>query len=384
MVKSKYYLLGYREISVGEQIGDFVARLMKAKIPFEAVRGEKIIVFERDFEEFKRIFKSGGYEASEALGFNGLLRRVKHKWAFVISSIIGVVLIFLSSSVVWDVRISGNKAIPETVIVEGLSACGFSVGTLWGGASLSDVEYDMLDKFDEISWININHVGTVAFVEILESELGYEGEKSEVGYANIVADRDCIIEEITVSVGYPLVKVGDAVRRGEILIMGVENNELGRLTCAEGQVIGRAYDSVSTAVGRIKTKREKKYESVLSISIKIFDFSINLFKKYGNLDTECDIIESKRRITLFGKLKLPLEISTKSAVFYEVKSESYNDGELVSVCSARHRQMLKSVLVDRDLSKITTTGEFSGDEYKIVSDIVYSTEVGVLSPMGEE
>lgn len=384
MVKSKYFLLGYREIFVGEEIKDFVAALIRAKIPFEGIEDQKLIIFEGDFERFGRLFKNKSYTASETLGLRGFPGKIKHKIAFCISALLGVIIVILSSLPVWDIRISGNEVVPDALILNRLEECGFSIGSAWGKLELSDIEYDMLGKCEEISWININRVGTVAFVKVIESADKPNEQTKPVGYANIVADRDCIIEEITVSAGTPVVKVGDAVRKGDLLIMGIENNELSRLVCAEGSVIGRAYDTLSTAVGRERSIRTKKSESVISVNIKIFDFSLNIFKKYGNLDAECDIIESKRRITLLGKYKLPIEIETKSAVFYEVQTDSYNDGELISVCSVRHRQLLKARLLDKDLLKITTSGLFSEDEYRITSDIVYSAEVGILSPIKVE
>ena len=68
MVKSKYFLLGYREIFVGEEIKDFVAALILAKIPFEGIEDQKLIIFEGDFERFGRLFKNKSYTASETLG----------------------------------------------------------------------------------------------------------------------------------------------------------------------------------------------------------------------------------------------------------------------------------------------------------------------------
>ena len=384
MVKGKYFLFGYREIFVKESIRDFAAKMIKARMAFDIVGDEKIIVLESDFKRFEELFRGRDYIASETLGMRGIKRRVKYKWAFCLSTLLGVILVILSSVPVWDVRISGNNSVPDTLIIEKLAECGFSVGSAWGSASLSDVEYDMLAKCDEISWININRVGTVANVKVIESTRGAEENSEASEYANIIADRDCVIEEITVSAGTPVVKVGDTVRKGDLLIIGVENNEFGRLVRAEGVVVGRAYDSLCTTVLRDRTVKTKKSESIISVNIKIFDFSINIFKKYGNSGEECDIIEGKRRITLFGKYKLPLAIETESAVFYELRGEEYNDGELVSVCSVRHRQLLKSRLIGKDLSKITTSSALLDDEYRITSDIVYSAEVGKAAPIKVE
>ena len=384
MVRSKYFLLGYRKITVTDGVKDYVSRMIKEKMAFQVMEGDVIVIFEHDLRRFEKFFNDRSFTKSEPLGIRGARKIIKHRLAFCIATLIGFALVTLSGSVVFDIRISGNESIPDSLIVDRLSESGFSIGTVWGRVSLSDIEYDMLEKCKDISWININRVGTVANVRVIERVGGDLGNTDNIGYANIVADRDCVIEEITVSAGTAVVKVGDTVRQGDLLIMGIENNELGRLVRAEGEVIGRVYDSVYTALPRERSVKVKKSESVVSINIKIFDFPVNIFKKYGNSDAECDIIESKRRITLFGKYKLPITIETKKEVRYEVKTESYSDGELVSVCSIRHRQLLKSRLLGKDLLKITTAGEFSGDEYRVTSDIVYSAEVGIAVPIGEE
>ena len=384
MVRIKYCLFGYREVRIDGDTAAFITAMIRAKIPFEAIADGKILLPERHLDAFKALFDGKKYAMSDMLGIRGRFFGMKHKAALFSAVFFGFILVFLSRALVWDVRISGNESLPDSVILDSLEECGLSVGKSWFSAKLSDIEYEVLEKCDGISWININRVGTVAFVRVIEGKNTVTDVGESAGYANIVADRDCVIEEITVKSGTAVVKVGDAVRRGDLLIMGIENNELGRLVRAEGSVIGRAYDTVRTELSRERTERVRKSEEKLSVNIKIFDFSLNIFKKYGNSDSECDIIESKRRITLFGKYKLPIEIETKSAVLYEYESKSYNDSELASVCSARHRQLLKNRLFGKDLLKISTVCAFEDGGYAITSEIVYSREVGVTARMGEE
>jgi similar to stage IV sporulation protein len=237
----------------------------------------------------------------------------------------------------------------------------------------------MLGKCEEISWININKIGTTALVRIIERKDMPEVIMPALGYANIVADRDCVIEEITVSAGIPTVKVGDTVKKGEVLILGVENNERGKLIRADGYIVGRVEDKITTVLMRDREVKTRLSEETVSVNIKIFNFSLNIFKKYGNSDKECDIIEGKRRVVLFGKYKLPITFEVKSRVSYGKKIESYTDAELAKVCSVRHRQLVKQRLLDKDLTKIKTESSFDGDSYGITSSVIYSARVGVLS-----
>ena len=52
-------------------------------------------------------------------------------------------------------------------------------------------------------------------------------------FSNIVADRDGIIEEITVKKGYATVKPGDVVKKGDILISAA--GTIGRTVVFDGE-----------------------------------------------------------------------------------------------------------------------------------------------------
>ena len=379
MVKIKYWLTGYREIIPKISFADAVAVLIRHKIPFEAIRCEKIIISESVYKRYTSDFKAEEYTVSDALGLWGIRRKIKHKIAFFSSVFLGIILVFLSGRLVWDIKISGNENIPSALVLEELSECGFSVGSIWRDTNLSKIEYEMLGKCEEISWININKIGTTALVRIIERSDKPEVIMPSTGYANIVADRDCVIEEITVSAGTPAVKIGDTVKKGDILILGVENNERGRLIRADGYVVGRVEEEISTSLMRDREVKTRLSEETVSVNIKIFNFSLNIFKKYGNSDKECDIIEGKRRVVLFGKYRLPVTIVVKTRVNYGEKIESYTYSELARVCSTRHRQLVKQRLLDKDLTKIRTESAFIGDSYTITSYVIYSARVGALS-----
>ena len=81
-----------------------------------------------------------------------------------------MLVLLLSQSLVWDIRPSGNENIASYDIKSRLESCGFSVGDLWHKKSLSEVENEFLKLYDDVSWININRRGTVAYVSVIEKE----------------------------------------------------------------------------------------------------------------------------------------------------------------------------------------------------------------------
>jgi len=289
-----------------------------------------------------------------------------------------VLFIIFSSSVVWDVRIEGNESLTSAQLKEALDRSGLSVGTSWNSLSQSEVETVALKQIPDLAWININRRGTVAYVTVKEKKSHGQAEPL-YGYSNIVAAVDCIIEEITVERGIAMVKAGDVVRRGQLLISGVIPAELGGgFVRAEGEIVGRVNEKFSVTVSREEAKRVYSNEKLSELSIKIFGFSLNIFKIYGNSDNQCVIIEDKESPTVLGRFKLPLEITKIYKSDYTYETVRYDDSELVRIAAYRLSQLKAVGLSDAELLKISSSGAFCDNGYTA------SAEVTVLKDIGEE
>ena len=380
MVRLDCLIFGYRKIRINPSDLSFVtSHLIRSSIPTRINNDGTITVREKDFANFQDIFEGRiEYSASELLGFYGWIKALKHKKAIAFAIMLSIVICAFFSGLVWDIRVIGNENIPSSKIVYHLSRCGFKIGDFWALSDRSSVEANMLLEMDELAWININRRGTVAYINVIEKKKDYvTDESSREGYANIVSAVDCIIEEITVVSGTAAVKVGDVVKKGDLLISGIVSSETGGVFChAEGRVIGRISDSIIAEVDREHTVLYPKERKICSIAVKIFNFSINIFKLYGNMTKECDIIETEKAYSLFGKCKLPLSVMLEYLPVYETKAESYTDEEIVLVTSSRLNSMIASRLATSDLVGIKTYGKFTDTGYEMRSDIIFVAEVG--------
>ncbi|MBE6533050.1 MAG: hypothetical protein E7676_06090 [Ruminococcaceae bacterium] len=384
MVRIDAIIFGYRKISVSpDMISVVSSRFIRAGI-ISSIDGDgKIIVRERDIKKAREILSGISFEESKMLGLLGAIKRLKHKKAILISSLIGAIIVFLASSLVWDIRIDGNDSLTDAQITEALSESNFSVGDVWLLCDRSRIESDFLRNLSEISWININKRGTVAYVSVMEknSQNDTENEHPE-GYANLVASCDCIIEEITVISGTPQVKAGDVVKKGDVLILGLKPIESGGGLCyAEGRVIGRMSEEVSVEVEREHEVRRVERKKLSEININFFNFSINIFKLYGNSVNGCDIIKNIKVFSLFGEKRLPFSISTSYVLEYDSTPESYDDTQIVKIASERLSVKMLSLLSDADLVKIKTDGRYTDKGYQMRSQILLTREVAEASPI---
>lgn len=389
MERLSFIVFGYRKIKVTDGSLFSAASLLLSKDVISYVNSDGTFsVREGDFARVSELFRDRiEYEATNTLGLLGLWRRTRYKAVGAVSIFIMLVFTLFISSLVWDIRVEGNERIPDSKIICDLAKAGLSVGDFWHLVDRSRVETEYLSSSRDVSWININRRGTVAYITVVEAEEGNLTDEpvAPSGYANIVATEACVIEEITVKRGVAEVKVGDVVEAGDILISGVMPEESGGGFCfAEGEVIGRVSDTVLVNVSRNYDKRTVSKERISEIRVNFFKFSLNIFKKYGNRDESCDIIEDIKTLSLSEKAKLPIEIITTYTVEYDAEEQRYSDAEIVRVAAYRLNSLVMSRLTLKDLLKIRTSGGYTEDGYEMRSDIVFLGSVGETRPFSVE
>jgi sporulation protein YqfD len=378
MKELEYIFLGYIKIEVDSEDFYKVMSLFLGKgiLAFSKVKGE-IFVFYNQRKLAIELLENAKITYLLAKEFNLLqFEKDKTNAVILISAILfSLVFTFFLSNLVWRIEVDGCKNISKSELISSLEECGLEIGAMWQGIDFGDVENSVLNKLPQIAWINVNRVGTVAFVSIIEAD-SQTPDSEKYKYSNIVASEDCIVESISVTTGTPMVKIGDAVTKGDLLILGINSTQDESVPCkAEGEIIGRVNKRISVTVSRKNMEKIEKNRTLAALKIKIFDFSINIFKKYRNLDTECAIIEENGQISLFDGTALPIFIEKQYTVEYEYSSYDLHDDDLIASASELMRQKIEHILADVRLNSIKTYGNFTDEGYVMHTEMVYLCDV---------
>lgn len=375
-------LFGYRKISFenASELSFAIATLLRSGISAQSDNKGNLYIRERDFLKNKdNISWQKAKNISNPMGLAPRLRALSKRRATLAAITISFLLMLASPSVIWDVRVSGNELLSERDVTSALEPLGLTVGMLWPMVDKSEIEASLLDACPEISWVNINRRGGVAYVEIMESVLPPKDD-IEQGYCNIVATVDCVISEISVISGYATVSVGQSVRAGEVLISGVLPDEAGGGFCrAEGSVKGIVDDEITVKVSRSYMEKEYSEGRKSALSIKILNFPINIFKIYGNYGQKYDIIKNNEFCRLFGKYDIPISVQTEFTVPYIEKELFRSDSELIAYASERMRLALLARTEAAELCRASSGGEFTTDGYFMRTSITVIEEVGASS-----
>jgi len=301
-IKFFYFLKGYVIIRVyGASVERFIsiclARGIKLLELDRSTDGIMCVISNVDFMEMPEIASKCRVKVRivERHGLYLLLRMAKKRMGFVLGALIFPVIIFIMSQFVWSVQINGVDKEKADEVRSNLFDMGIHEGVKVSELPCSsEVKFNLLEKIDGISWAWMYVEGTKVRVELREG-IPIPDVPDESLPCDIVAVSAGLVENIVVEKGKGIVKTGDAVLEGDILIAGtIELPKSGGYytTHADGRVIAK---TSHTASGEFSLYREyKKYlDTKKRYTIKLFGWNIPL---YRNTPVEFETYDKKEEL----------------------------------------------------------------------------------------
>lgn len=305
-------------------------------------------------------------------GLPPLLLRYRKRFGLLLGGMLAVLLVFLSEQFVWDVRISGNVNLSEEEVLEELEACGLSVGSYIPRLHTVSLENRVLMHSERISWLSVCLDGTVAQVQVIEHVPPTVGEESHASPANVVASCDGQIEWVELYRGNCAVKIGQAVRKGDLLISGVYDSATqgSRYTRAAGRVLARTERVFHIEIPlSCETKCYGKTQ-LSSLSMNFFDFFFNFYKKGGNGDEMYDIITEEICFSWFGSHALPFSLTAERAVLYEMQPYRRTAQEASDLAYAALEYALSALSDDAQLLRKSIVPTLTEDAFVLECTVV--------------
>ncbi|MDK2902158.1 MAG: hypothetical protein PWQ93_77 [Clostridiales bacterium] len=210
-------------------------------------------------------------------GLPFLFSRLKHRYMFIAGFILFFVIIYILSSFIWTVEINGNARISGQRILDELADSGLKPGIRREDLSINDIENDMLIKMPELSWIGIELKGTKAIVRIVEAVM--PPERIDIDQpCDVVASKDGVISKITVMQGQAVVKVGQTVKKSQLLITGVIEKEGvdTRYVHAMGEVLARRWYEGHAEAPTVSVRKRRTGNMMSKRCIIIGERKINI------------------------------------------------------------------------------------------------------------
>ena len=147
----------------------------------------------------------------------GLLKRK----IFIAGLFLCVAFWIVSYRFVWDITLEGNYQITQEVFTDFLTSQQVRVGMQKTDLDISALEKEIRRAFPEITWTSVKLSGTRLEISIKENDTPMF-TKPEVpeGGQNLVSEYAGVITSMIVRSGVPMVKIGDIVEEGTLLVEG--------------------------------------------------------------------------------------------------------------------------------------------------------------------
>ena len=373
------YILGYLTINVeGYFIERFINMCRNKNILLWNIKrkNSSFIICKIGIKEFKKIRDIGKktkckITITSKKGIPFIFEKYKKRKIFLLMMCIISGLLFVLSQFVWniEVKITGDT-LNEDEIINSLNENGLYIGEKKSSIDVKEIINNVRLKREDISWIGIEIKGTNAIVEVVEAE-----EKPEVvdenDYCSIVSDKPGKILKVIANNGTAMVKPGDIVKAGSLLIAGwIEGKYTGtRFVRADGNIEANVWYTETGEVSLEEKSIEKTGNTEKKYALKINNFRINLYKKLSNFE-KYDTIYTSKKIKIFSNFYLPVELIECNNFEIQEKNVKYSVEEAKNEAKKRAEEKLNAQVENKDNIKNVTVN-YDVEKDKVKAEVTY-------------
>lgn len=246
--------------------------------------------------------------------------RYKKRKLFLIGMGIFAMMLWILSSFIWLVEVEGNTRINSMDIISVLEVNGYGTGKFKGEMNLREAEAILLKQYSDIIWVGIDYEGTRMVVRVAESVLPPKMNVEEGTPSSLISKRDALITYIAVEKGKPMVKVGDIVKKGDVLVSGEmprgEEDPSLYYTTAKAVIRGKTIYSITKTIHLEEIKKQYLDEVSKTYILKLFNKPFTLYSQ-KNSTSHYDTMYTLHQLQITKLFPLPFGIEVQSRISYE-------------------------------------------------------------------
>ena len=201
----------------------------------------------------------------EGQGLPSFLYALRRRFALLAGLVCALLAALALSQFVLVIRVTGNEAVSDSVILTELEEQGFGPLTYGPGVDRRTLANEVLLRLPQLSFLSVNISGVYA--EVVVREAAPEPEQEDRwAVGDVVAAADGVVLAVDPVIGQAAVEEGQAVLSGEVLISGTEEQQSGDGT---GTVLSTLQ---VRAEGRVRalTRRLLRCAVPLNCSVKAY------------------------------------------------------------------------------------------------------------------
>lgn len=204
-------------------------------------------VDEADAAALQMLAEKGGwgFTLGMRLGLGRLADGLRRRIPLAVMCVLVLAAVICASRMMWQVSIQG-AGVYEADLRAYLDEVGIRPVRWKSGVDPAALRDALEWRYPDVAWVEVGWRGMTLQVNVVTGTA--VGDTIDLsGQGDVVAARDGVISSVVTVAGTPMVKRGDVVRRGQVLISGEERTlgEAVRPVSARGVVMARVWDGAS-------------------------------------------------------------------------------------------------------------------------------------------
>lgn len=275
-----------------------------------------------------------------------LKRMLRHKY-FYIGILLGALLIVYMSRFIWNVEITGNSYYTDETLNSFLNELGAGCGAKKKSVTPSSVEEEMRLRYNNISWVSVQIVGTKLMVT-LEEGSPKEAPLKEVK-KNMTADIGGVVTSIVTRSGTPLVHIGDTVEEGALLVEGKVDIIGDDMAVKETKETNADADITLKSEIEIEKLFKRHYKRKAYTGREVSGYTVNLLNYQIPVNSRACDFENYEIISDFTKYRLtenfyiPASVEKRTFREYIWEDARYDDAAIQEIAEAAFQDYLKKI-----------------------------------------
>lgn len=315
-------------------------------------------LYMKDFYRLKAImFRSGiRLKIQKKCGLPIKISKNKKRIGIVVGVLVFFCIIRFMSGYIWIIDVDGNKSVSRAEILQSCKEIGITSGVKKDSINPKSDRERLLMHTDKLAWASLNIEGCKLTVNVSEVKKDSANEEPQ----NLKAKADGIIEKIDVTSGNCVVKTGDTVKKGDLLVSGIlEKADSTKFISAKGEVTAKTKRIITVSGEFKKNITAKTGKSKNKKVLRIFSLYIPLY--LGQETDEYMASTRTKTLKILGK-NLPIEIYEKKFEYTENYTKTLSEEQLC----AQLQEKLKKILEDEGI-----------DDYSVENTEYINTNDGI-------
>lgn len=304
----------------------------------------------KNYKKLKPIARKTGLvpKIIKKIGFPFFVYRHKKRKIFFAGALLCILLIYIMSLYIWDITIVGGSKYTTDAMVKFLNKNTVHTGMMIKKVDCQKIEETIRLTYNDIGWVSAEVRGTRLIIKITETNMPTPA-KVAVDPSHMVATKDAIVEKIITRSGTPLVRPGDVVKKGDILVSGIlavkgDFDEILRYqpVVADADIVCKSFYNYQstfnmTYYDKVFTGKVKKgyYFGFFGKKLILYN-PRNSYHKY-------DIIVNENSLHLTNSFYLPFLYGTIATREYEEEKKNYSKEEAISIANERLNRYLDTL-----------------------------------------